>query len=311
MILVHKKLPLLPQFANASLRLVCDELLPVCTGGTNSKPATLLQGHPGNMAVVLFAMGFYGCGCERRCCAALRCAVLCCNVGDPSYPCGCPQKAACAREKSTRGSGHSLKRDVNFGIEPLSAAADLGWRIRTSDNADEVAVAQDLHPKARRPPTPALLWALGHSRTGHCGCGQPVYVCLPGFPCPHPPRPRQAPWPLTCPLLTAVSSLAPAPASSPHPIPPHPRLAAGGWHDHLLRAGRAGRLHVHADAGGGRAPRRWVFASVGCRAQCCCGVCVCCVWRSLSVGVPVLGGNRQLPAHPGLPQRIAQRCVRS
>lgn len=224
MILVHKKLPLLPQFANASLRLVCDELLPVCTGGTNSKPATLLQGHPGNMAVVLFAMGFYGCGCERRCCAALRCAVLCCNVGDPSYPCGCPQKAACAREKSTRGSGHSLKRDVNFGIEPLSAAADLGWRIRTSDNADEVAVAQDLHPKARRPPTPALLWALGHSRTGHCGCGQPVYVCLPGFPCPHPPRPRQAPWPLTCPLLTAVSSLAPAPASSPHPIPPHPHL---------------------------------------------------------------------------------------
>ncbi|KAL4422379.1 hypothetical protein ABPG75_008576 [Micractinium tetrahymenae] len=54
---------------------------------TLNLPGWLVQwGHPGNMTVVLFAMGFYGCG----------------------Y---------------------------------------LGWRIRTSDNADEVAVAQDLHPK--------------------------------------------------------------------------------------------------------------------------------------------------------------------
>jgi hypothetical protein len=45
-----------------------------------------LQGHPGNMAVVLTAMGLYGCGW-------------------------------------------------------------LGWRIRLSGDADEVAVAQDLHPK--------------------------------------------------------------------------------------------------------------------------------------------------------------------
>ena len=29
----------------------------------------------------------------------------------------------------------------------LLPAADLGWRIRTSDDADEVATAQDLHPK--------------------------------------------------------------------------------------------------------------------------------------------------------------------
>ncbi|KAI7835550.1 hypothetical protein COHA_010554 [Chlorella ohadii] len=50
-------------------------------------PQWLVQwGHPGNMAVVLFAMGIYGCG----------------------Y---------------------------------------LGWRIRLSEDAGEVAVAQDLHPK--------------------------------------------------------------------------------------------------------------------------------------------------------------------
>ena len=64
-----------------------------CGRGTCPAPAILLlsclpppAGHPGNMAVVLLAMGMYGCG----------------------Y---------------------------------------LGWRIRLSDDAGEVATAQDLHPK--------------------------------------------------------------------------------------------------------------------------------------------------------------------
>lgn len=51
----------------------------------------MLQGHPGNMAVVLFAMGFYGCGCECRR-RVLRCAALrsSCN---PAQQLGSPPAA--------------------------------------------------------------------------------------------------------------------------------------------------------------------------------------------------------------------------
>lgn len=136
---LHRLPPYLPD--NPATRLLCCWLRASAAAATCPAPAALIllppppppAGHPGNMAVVLLAMGMYGCG----------------------Y---------------------------------------LGWRIRLSDDAGEVATAQDLHPKVGRTSAPTGLWPLLHAQVAvrevllWCPPLHPqatlASICLPSQPLP-------------------------------------------------------------------------------------------------------------------------------
>ena len=110
------------------------------------------------MAVVLLAMGVYGCGCEWRLhgapasCAAPLPAVrhrACMRAhGHAAPPHRAPPVPAARRRRSPppRLPGPDA-RSPPLSRPPRWPHADLGWKIRTGEDADEVAAAADLHPK--------------------------------------------------------------------------------------------------------------------------------------------------------------------
>ena len=186
--------------------------VPVCVcppTPSSTHPCTLrpVQGHPGNMAVVLLAMGMYGSGCES-------------GLGSvpPRPP---PLSLAPAFGLSPCPPARAPPPTARFLHMPNTPThayllgcttdrrTDLGWRIRLSEDAGEVAAAADLHPKV-------WWWGVWRGRGRwilvesalHPIPLQPPHsplsgahlppACLPPLlllpPCPHPPPPPPRSW---------------------------------------------------------------------------------------------------------------------